>query len=495
MKVLLIVSDLFLGEPLGILLISAILKRAGHQTKLVALRRHDLLKELVTYEPDVVAYSAMTPESQLFAHGDALVRQWAEGSKGRILRIMGGAHPTYFPEVVRELSLDAICVGDGDNAILSMMSRFENGESLSGIPNVVTPQDNVEQIPRELVSSLDDLPFADKSVYYEAAPIYRNLAMRSLMAGRGCPYACTYCHNHAFRKFFGECGNILRRRSVENVISEIKHICTQYPPVRLIKFNDDTFAYRIDDWMLEFADRYKKEIGLPFYCLMRSNTLTEDMARLLNQAGCVSIGMSVETGDEVTRNKILKRGLTDKAIIDSFRFAKKYNIKTYGNTLLAIPGTTLEDDFNSFLFTKKLGMTVPTFAIFNPYHKTVLTEYAIQIGVLSIDYDGSNQVGALSPMNNYTPSEKKKQLALAYLGCLFCSLPDSFIPLLRLLLKVPALWIYKFLGSAYMITKTGVTIFPGIYPVSPSLLYATFKASMKFFVPGKNLTALAKSGK
>lgn len=491
MKVLIIVADLFLGEPMGALLLSAVLKREGHETRLLALRRHALESELERFQPDIAAYSAMTAEAKLFSRADRVVQAWARRSRKRMLRIMGGPHPTFFPEVVNEMALDAICIGEGDNAIIEMVSRFNRDEPLSGIPNVVAKGEDPDQIKnKELICDLDSLPFADKTVYYEAAPAYKAIAMRCVMAGRGCPYACTYCHNHGFRKIFRGCGPILRRRSVDNLIQEIDHIIDHFQPVKLIKFCDDTFAYRVDKWLLEFVDRYKKEIGLPFYCLMRSNTLSEEMARLLSEAGCVSIGMSVESGDEVIRNEILKRKLSDQVVISSFSYANKYGIKTYGNTLLAIPGTSYEDDFKSFLFTKKLGLTVPTFAIFNPYHKTELTEYAMKIGALPRDYDGGNQVGALSPLTNYTLDEKKKQLALAYLGTLFCALPDGFIPVLKLLLKAPGLKMYKYIGTSYMVLKTGMFIFPGIYSMNPLRLWELLLASLHFFIPGKRLTKL-----
>ena len=221
---------------------------------------------------------------------------------------------------------------------------------------------------------------------------------------------------------------------------------------------------------------------------MRSNTFTEETARLLRSAGCHSIGMSVEAGDEHVRNIILKRGLSDTVVKNSFVYAKKYGIKTYGNTILAIPGTNYNDDFNSFLFTKKIGMTVPTFSIFNPYPKTALTEYAKKIGVLDPSHGLNHQVGFLSPLNCYTDKEKKRQLGLAYLGPLFCSLPDMFIPALKLLLHINALKFYKYLGTAYMVLKTGLFIFPGIYPLNPLRLFKLFIQSVQFFIPGKTFS-------
>jgi anaerobic magnesium-protoporphyrin IX monomethyl ester cyclase len=487
MRILFIIADIFLGEPLGVLQLSAILKAAGHETRLITLRRHSLPETLKVYQPDVVAYSAMSPESAYFEKADQFVRQWISISGLRVIRIMGGPHPTFFPEVVQEMSLDAICIGEGDRAILKILERFQTGDNFSGIPNVLTPGDSLDQMSKELIIDLDSLPFPDKTIYFEAMPVYRTLSMRALMASRGCPYHCTYCFNHAYRKMFQGAGPIVRRRSPNSVIDELKYIIRSYPLVRLVKFNDDTFAHKVDDWLLEFAERYQKEINLPFYCLMRSNAMSEDMARILSRAGCKSISMSVESGNERIRNDLLKRGLSDDMVIHSFRNAHKYGIKTYGNTILAIPGTTLDDDYNSFFFTKRLRMKVPTFCIFRPYPKLELSELAVRMGILSLADIGNHQLGEPTPLNCYTPEEKHQQLALSQLGTLLADMPEWVNPFVKMICRWPLLGFYRLLGNSYMIIKAGIHIFPRIYPKNPIKMIKLILDSIKFFLPPKDL--------
>lgn len=486
MKILLVISDLFFGEPIGALQLSAILKKHGHRTRLAALRKHDFPAMLRAFEPDVVGYSAMTSHASLFADADRVVRDWARREGRRVLRVMGGPHPTFFPEAVRELGLDAICVGEGDHAAVELVARFSRSEPLAGIANVLTPGGTLEGMRRELILDLDALPFLDKEAFFEAGPVYREMAMRSVMTSRGCPYHCTYCHNHAFNKIFKGCGPVVRRRSVRHVLDELRFVQRECQPVRLIKFCDDTFAHRVDDWLREFVERYPREIGLPFYCLMRSNAFTDEMAGLLRSAGCVSICMSVEAGDERIRNGILKRGLSDALVRESFAAARRHGIATWGNTILAIPGTSWADDYHSFLFTRGLRMTAPTFRIFMPYEKTELTELAVRDGLLAEGAGRDDEGGRCSPLNGYTPREKLRQLNLTYLGTLFCDLPDAALPLLGWLLDRPWTSLYGALGTAYLTLKMGWKVFPGVYPFSPSRLWRFMKESIQFFSPRKD---------
>jgi len=483
MKILFIVSDIFLGEPMGVLQLSACLKRCNHETKLLALKKHSLREMLKNYDPDVIAYSVMSPESELFKKADVLVKGWVKEHNKKILRIMGGPHPTYFPEVLDQMRLDAICIGEGDYAIIKLINRFKNDQSLSGIPNSLSPGEDINTIEKELIQNLDDLPFVDRDIYYEAMPIYNSLGFRGFMVGRGCPYNCSYCHNHAFKKIFEGCGKIVRHKSVNNVIKEMKNVVNKYGPIKLIKISDDTFAHTINDWVIEFVEKYKKEINLPFYCLMRSNTLTNEMAKLLSSAGCVSIGMSIESGNERIRNEILKRGLSDKEVIDSFKYARNYKIRTYGNTLLGLPGTSFTDDFDSFLFTKKLKVTAPTFGVFNPYPKLQLTDYAIKHRYLdsTYAYNSKNVFGFRSPLNCFSEKEKEMQLNLSFLAPLFYDLPGFFIPILKILLHIKALVVYKFIGYTYHILKVALFIFPGAISFNPFRSLKIFINSIKYF--------------
>jgi len=487
LKILFLNADIFFSEPIGVMTLSAICKSLNHETKLIALKKHSLIKTLNDFNPDLIAYSAMSADIDLFRKADESVIKWCSNKGKKITRIMGGPHATFFPEVLEEMHLDAICVGEGDHAIVPILNAIEKGEEIKDITNVLGIDERIENMKKELIQDLDKLPFADRQIYYEAVPSYRMVRMRSVLSSRGCPYNCTYCHNHVFKKMFKGCGEIIRRASVDHVINEIKFIIKNYPPVRLIRFGDDTFAHFVDDWLVELLTRYKKEINMPFYCLMRSNVLTEEMAKLLVSHGCVSIGMAVESGSESIRNNILGRNLSDEVVIHSFNNANKYGLKTYGNTMLAIPGGNFKDDLESFFFTKRLKLTAPTFGIVVPYPRTALSDFALKYGFLDKNYKFDNYYSDKSAINNFTDKEKEMQLNIVYLGTLFCALPDLFVPFFRILIKWKPNFIFKFIGMAYLIYKSGRYVFQKVIPLDPVSLMKFFYESTKFIIPKKGL--------
>ena len=424
MNVLFVIADFFYSEPLGVMQLSAILKKRGINTKLNILKTDSLIDQVKAFNPQIVAYNTLSPDIDLFKKHDDLLKKYMSDTKKHIIRIMGGPHPTFFQDILKEMELDAICVGEGDNAIVEIVNRVEKNENLNNIKNIMTK--NNDNFEKELISDLDKLPFLDRDILYDNYPDYKSIAIRSVIASRGCPYNCTYCFNHAYNKMFQSCGKILRRRSVDCLIEELKFIVKFYQPVKIIRFGDDTFVYNVDDWLIEFVKRYRNEINIPFYCLMRSNTLTEDVARLLSEAGCKSVSMSIETGDERIRNEILKRNLSDEVVRESFKIAKKYKISVHANSMLGLPGSTLEHDIKTIFFAKELKPTTPSFGIFSPYPGTELTNYAIKQGFLEPNYNQFKVFLEKSPLNCYTEKEKEIQIRLAYLGTLFCLLPNTF---------------------------------------------------------------------
>lgn len=437
-------------------------KQYGHATRLIGLERHDVAHEITRFEPDVVAYSAMSPDIHAFKQCDQMILRWVNATRRRVLRIMGGPHATFHPDILNEMRLDALCIGEGDYALLRAMEQWEHHEPLTGIPNILPFGGQLDEMKKELVADLDSLPFPDRKCFYDAAPEYRHFQLRSVITGRGCPYRCSYCHNNAYNKMFGGSGKILRRRSVDSVISELKYVREYFAPLGMVRFGNDNFAFKVDDWLVELMDRYKKEINVPFYCLLRPNCMSDEMGKLLADSGCYSVGMSLETGNEEHRQSILKRYVTDETAEAGFAISNKYKIRTIVNSMLALPGTTFKDDYNTFLFEKKVKPTNPTLGIWSPFPGTDITKFAMEIGGLGKDYNFSKYFAERTPLKGYTEKEKDKQINLRNLGPIFCLLPDAFLPLLKFLIERKPNFLFFLAGNLFVLSRRRVVFKPAL---------------------------------
>ena len=90
---------------------------------------------------------------------------------------------------------------------------------------------------------------------YENDYVLRNMPNKQFLAGRGCPYMCTYCHNNIQNTMFKGCGATIRKKSVDYLLEEIKDVKRRYP-LKVVVFQDDTFILKeIGCW--NFANAFR----------------------------------------------------------------------------------------------------------------------------------------------------------------------------------------------------------------------------------------------
>jgi len=410
MKILFVFKSENFLVPIGLCAISAIAHRDGHEIYLSETNSEDPLERIAKLKPDVVAYSSSTGEAKHYIWLNQKIKERFPD----VFTIMGGPHPTFYPDMIHETTLDAICIGEGEEAFVDILQSLSSGNTISGIPNIFT-QSNAPFTVRNLVEDLDSLPFPDYNLLYNNTEMGK-YPLKSFMASRGCPYNCTYCFNTAWRKIYRGRGKVVRRHSVDYVIEDIQRVKEKWP-LSNVKFQDDIFIYRADDWLEEFSRKYKQHIGLPFFILIRCDLLNGDMAKLLKYAGCHTISMSIEAGNPQIRNEMLKRRMSDEQIITAHRLCEKYGISTFTNCILGLPETTIAQDIESLDLCLKSGVTWAEFPIFYPFPKTELGDQVINMGMYTPDYSKMHtSYQNASILNCFTEKEKKIQMNMGMLA-------------------------------------------------------------------------------
>jgi radical SAM superfamily enzyme YgiQ (UPF0313 family) len=444
MKILFLFKSENFIAPVGPMYISAMALKEGHQTSLIDTNQVNYLEHIRTFKPDVVAYSSSTGESK---HYIAMNRRIKEKFPS-IFTIMGGPHPTFYPEMIHETTLDAICIGEGEHSFVDLLKALERGQSVQGIPNIFTKNDESWTV-RNLVEDLDSLPIPDYSLLYDNTSM-GSYPLKSFMTSRGCPYPCTYCFNTAWRKIYKNKGKIVRKQSVDRVIEEIKLVKKRWP-LTTVKFYDDIFCYKADEWLEEFSRKYRREINLPFFALTRCDLVTEEMIKLLKYAGCRTLSMSIEAGNEKVRRELLRRDMSNEQIINAHRLCDQYGIYTFTNCIIGLPGTTLKEDLESLDLTLKCKVAWSEFLIFHPYPKTELGDQVINQGMYAPDYYHMHTSYLYeSPLKSFSPKEKMIQRNLSVLGCACVVLPWLRWPVVKFLLYWPP---NKFFTFLYWATK------------------------------------------
>ena len=185
------------------------------------------------------------------------------------------------------------------------------------------------------------------------------------------------------RELYKDKGKYVRIRNIDPVIQECIEL-KETTDTKVIYFADDVFGMN-RSWLYEFLERYKKEVDLPFICLVRADLVAADEEYAFNLAkgGCQSVFFGVESGNEDLRNKVLKKQLTDDQIIKAAELLHKAGISFRTYNIVGLPDETLEDAYSTVELNIKIKADYPWCSIFSPFPGTELSDYALAKGYLS----------------------------------------------------------------------------------------------------------------
>ena len=437
-------------EYLGTAQLAAVLREGGHQVRVViAGSARRAAEAALTYRPNVLCFSCTTG-----SQGWCLsVAHAVKEALPCALVVLGGPHPTFFPEIIHEPEVDAICIGEGEDALAQIASRTEAGEPLDGIENLWHTRGG-EVVREELAplhEDLDALPMPDRSIYYRRYP-HLNLSRKPFFAGRGCPFRCAFCFNQNLRELFRGKGSYVRRRSPDAVVDEILHVRRRYG-LCTVYMQDDTFTLSTP-WLGAFAEVYAARVGLPLVCLARADLIGRETVALLKRMSCRSVFFGVESGDERIRQTILRKTVTDDQIRAAASLLKSSNIRVRTYNMLGIPTESLSDAWKTVQLNAEVQPTFPWCSIFQPYPRTELGDRAIRMGLIP---DADSSVGATFFRESALDLPHKREIANLH-KLFFWAVKFPWLqPLVRLLTPLPSNRLFDLaflIGYAYGFMRT-----------------------------------------
>ena len=440
-------------ESLGVMQISAAAKMKGHQTHLWMDNGNyrSLFKLVKKYRPDVIGFALMTGQHVWALEVSKRLKEGLNNIKPLIL--YGGPHPTFFPGIVGEKSVDIICRGEGERAFVELLDCIDNNKDYSGVSNlwVKNGQEIIKNDMRPLINDMDSLPFMDRELFYRYS-YFRDNPNKMFIASRGCPFKCAFCFNEKYSQLYNVNQKNVRRRSPENMVEEIKLVKGEYKATKVIRFHDDIFT--LDrDWLFRFLEIYKKEVNMPFMCYIRAGIDKEEVIKALAEARCVRVTFGLETGNEKIRSELLGKTTPDKTIRKTCALLKKYKIKFYTNNIFFIPQTNIGNVWETIEFNQELRPDYVMNHVFQPYPGTALNEYFLKNGYMKDNYlDNMRTIYSLSV---FSKPDTDEELNIYYFATLLIKFPwlTPFIkPLTKCMPNILFLIIYKVVaGLDYML--------------------------------------------
>lgn len=381
----------------GVRILSATMKQAGIQTRLIFLSdyqepdndietiimyKEHLFKEVIALcaDSDLIGISLFSCHFPFVAD---LTKRIKENLKAPV--IWGGKHSSARPLESLEFA-DIVCIGEGEEAIVELVQKLKTGGDIYSIRNLWFKKNGeiVKNPLRPLTQNISTRPYPDYSLDEHVIWDKENKKMLKMdksilerfmwkepgtglipyqsMASLGCPYNCSYCFTFK-EQYKGQ--KYLRFRLVDNIIEELEKIKYSFPFIGKITLLDDNFfAWKNED-IANFAKAYKEKIGLPLRCLAHPFDVSYEKLALLIEAGLTHVQMGIQTGSNETK-KIYNRPISNTAILKAVNTLNqfKHKIVPFYDFIIDNPYETHKD----VLKTLNLILKFP-----KPYHLNIFS--------------------------------------------------------------------------------------------------------------------------
>ena len=452
-------------ESIGIANLSGILKANGHQTDLLLVSHTpDLIGAIKAYDPGLIAFSALTGVHHSLEQLAVEIKEQLH-----VPIIVGGPHPTYSPDMINSPGIDIICRGEGELAMLELAEAMEHDADVTKIRNlhIKTRNGTIHRNEIRPAVPLDELPFPDRELYYKYR-FLRDMPMKRFISSMGCPYPCTFCHEPVIRNLYRTetKSDYLRRKSVARAVAEIKYIKDRYP-LNHVHFSDDLFFIRNSyKWLEEFAEVYSREVGIPFNCNIRYDSINQHAADLLEKAHCYGAAVGLESGNQEIREVVIRKRSKNEHIVEGARLLREKGIKVLTTNMIGLPGETLDNALEIVQLNMVLKSNYVRANTFLLFPGLPLVEYARQNGFVDKDFDIDKQVAESQEITLKTPYAKEFR-NIASLFWLMVKFQPSWIPFFKKLVALPDNILFRIIGSFNMVQEL---LFYRVRPI-PALRY------------------------
>src|SRR5215204_910260 len=293
----------------------------------------------------------------------ALARRIKEKWPGVVI-VFGGANydGEMGPEYVRAFPwIDYAVVGEGDQALPTLVERIGQGESPLDVAGVAGRVDGaVKNGSAPIIRDLDALPDPDYDDFFAALMrlgrqevLGESLPLLLFESARGCwwgaKHHCTFCGLNAL-------GMAYRSKSPERVHSELRRQSARYQIA-----NFEAVDNILDMRYLEALCRplIEDRVDYSIFYEVKAN-LKREQLHTLSRAGIRILQPGIESLSTHVL-KLMRKGTTMLQNVRLMKWAHYYGIKVAWNLLTGFPGETVEDyERQAQLMPKLVHLPPPT---------------------------------------------------------------------------------------------------------------------------------------
>jgi anaerobic magnesium-protoporphyrin IX monomethyl ester cyclase len=292
--------------PLGLSYISAVLKTTNNAVDSLNLNHYSgSIKDLINDKLNKKTYDIVCTGGNALAYSTIEeITKTAKNHSTKPKVILGGPIISTMPKVVFEkLEIDYGVIGEGEQTIIELMEAFAKNLNFEKINGLIYRQQEQVVITqkRAPIENLDALPFPDysgldfemqiantHSSYLPWLTILDKPRVYPLLASRSCPFQCTFCYHDS----------IYRKRSLENIMSEIKLAVEKYD-INYLLIYDECFSLdkeRLKGFCRELKQlMIEKKKDIKWFVQTMVTVVDKDLLMMLKDSGCAVVSYGFES--------------------------------------------------------------------------------------------------------------------------------------------------------------------------------------------------------
>ena len=338
----------------------------------------DFTNDISEIKPRYVVVNAATPtlESDL-----EVLRIAKEVLGDEVITVAKGAHFNFLArEVMQDHDfIDIVMCGESELTFGEILKE----KPLSEIQGICFRQEfEIIQTPkRPFNDNLDSLPYPardliDNSLYTRPD---NGKVQAVIKVSRGCPYHCFFCLATPLS------GAVVRKRSPENILGEIRE-CVEKYGIKNFVFWSDIFNLE-KGWTRELCQKIiDSKLNITFSTNTRADSADVETIKLMKKAGCRLVSIGIESGCQQMLDKMGKK-ITLEQVRKTVAAFKREHIQIYAYYVIGLPWETKETIEQTLNFAKSLNTEYVSFYTAAALVGTRFYDYVEQNNLGELNYD------------------------------------------------------------------------------------------------------------
>ncbi|MFH2145773.1 MAG: radical SAM protein [Candidatus Omnitrophota bacterium] len=326
--------------------------------------------------------------------------------------IFTGQHASAFPEQLKALGIDYICIGEYEYTLLELLENPQSADIEGLYPNKRRALLDVNDLPLP-----EDMDVSRLSYGCPGEPSSEYLEVQ-MYGSRGCPFGCNFC---VARNIYYNRAN-WRPRATDKIVREIIHLKNKYPAMEGVFFDEEVhnggknFTMELTNAIVE-----AKLNDLKYEAMCDVRFLDEEILRAMKKAGYYKLRIGIETASEKVMQGINKR-MDVLLVRQRLQAAKELGIKTYGTFIFGARGSDDAEDTKTIVLIKdfiqnnlldNLQISICTPQPGTPFYEYVKNNNFLRKNARFDEYDGGNSALINYPGYDYKKIKKMKERALS----------------------------------------------------------------------------------